>query len=274
VKTVTAELDAYHPTDAARPIMDFVNELSTWYVRRSRDRFRAGASVELLHETLMTVAKLMAPMTPFVSEALYKELGGELESVHLAEWPKCNEKEIDAELVGDMAAVRKIVELGHALRDEAGIKLRQPLAEVEIEKSALKNIDELLPLAAEEMNVKIVKTVDHIDERGGWIIKSANNLTVALHTEISEALKREGMMREINRQINDLRKEAKLTPVDRITLSLATDDIELKSILTTEKEHLAVAARADEVIFEALETELARELDLEGKKLKIAIKKI
>ena len=274
VKTVTVELDAYHPTDAARAIMDFVNELSTWYVRRSRDRFRAGASVEPLHEALMTVTKLLAPMVPFVAEALYAELGGAGESVHLADWPKYNEKAIDAELIGDMAAVRKIVEIGHALRDEAAVKLRQPLSEVEIEKAALKNIDELLSLIAEELNVKLAKTVDHIDERGGWIIKSVNGIAVALRTEITAELKREGTMREIARQINDLRKEAKLTPVDRIKLYFDIDDIELKSILTTEKEHLAAAARADEVVMERLEADAARELEIEGKKLWIGVKKV
>lgn len=284
VKTVTVELDAFHPTDAARAIMEFVNELSTWYVRRSRDRFRAGASVEPLREALMTVTKLLAPMVPFVSEAMYAELcaqgasasggGGEGESVHLVDWPKFNEKEIDAELIDDMAAVRKIVELGHSLRDEAEVKLRQPLSEVEIEKAALKNIDELLPLAAEELNVKMVKSVDHIDERGGWLIKSTNGFNVALRTEITPELKREGMMREIMRQINDLRKEAKLTPADRIVLMFDIDDIEFKSVLTTEKEHLAAAARADEVVMEQTDAHVSRELDIDGKKLWIGVKKV
>jgi len=274
VKNVTENLDAYRPTDAGRAVMEFVNELSTWYVRRSRDRFRAGASVEPLYEALMTVTKLLAPMTPFVAEAMYAELAGEGESVHLVDWPKFNDKEIDDDLIAEMATIRKIVELGHALRDEAEVKLRQPLSEVEIEKAALKNIDELLPLAAEELNVKLVRSIDRIDERGGWIIKSANGLTVALRTEITAELKREGMMREIMRQINDLRKEAKLTPADRITLMFDIDDIEFKSILTTEKEHLAASARADEVVMERGEVAVSRELDIDDKKLWIGVKKI
>lgn len=273
VKHATEHFDAYRPTDACREVAEFIGELSTWYVRRSRDRFRAGASVEPLREALLTVVKIMAPMTPLVAEALWKEIGGEGESVHLADWPKANEKEIDVALIGDMDTVKKIVEIGHALRDEAAIKLRQPLSEVEVEKAGLKNIEEMLPIAAEEMNVKIVRVVEHIDERGGWIIKTVNGLTVALHTELTEELKREGMMRELLRQVNDLRKEAKLTPTDRITLSLATDDIELKSVFTTEKEHLAAAARATEVVFEKLESPFTREIELDGKKVAVAIKK-
>lgn len=274
IKDVTQHLDAYHPTDACRAVADFVNELSTWYVRRSRDRFRAGESTEPLRSALLTVTKLMAPMTPFLAEGLYAELG-ESVSVHLSDWPSYSDKAIDKDLLEAMDTLRKLVEIGHSLRDEAGVKLRQPLAEVEVEKSSAKNLDELLGIAAEEMNVKKVHLVEHIDERGGWLIKSGNGLSIALRTEITEELKREGWMREINRQINDLRKEAKLTPVDRIKLYLGVDEgaIDFKSILTTEKEHLALAARADEVLFETIETPFVRELDLDGKKLKIAITK-
>ncbi len=272
VKKVTEDFEAYRPTDACREMADFVNELSTWYVRRSRDRFRAGASVAPLRDALMVSARLMAPMVPFVAEGLYAQMGGEGESVHLAEWPKSSEKDIDKDLLEGMMTARKIVETGHALRDEAGVKLRQPLGEVEIGASAMKNAEELLPIVAEELNVKSVKTPEKIEDRAGWISKTSNGITVALHTEISEELKREGWMRELSRQINDLRKEARLTPADRITLSLVADDIELRSILTTEKEHLAIVARADEVVFDAIDSALVRQLDFDGKTLKVAIK--
>lgn len=284
VKKVTENLDGYRPTDACREVMDFINELSTWYIRRSRDRFRAGASTEPLRQALLTVTQLLAPMTPFVAEALWKELGGEgsaqggpasgWESVHLSAWPKADEKAIDGKLLSAMEAIRKIAEVGHALRDEAGIKLRQPLSEVEVETKGIEGLENLLGIAAEEMNVKLVKIVDHADERGGWIIRSSGSLSVALHTELTEELKREGWMRELSRQINDLRKEAKLTPVDRITLSLVAEDIELKSILTTEKEHLASAARADEVVFEPIASDFSRELDLGGKKVQVSISRL
>jgi isoleucyl-tRNA synthetase len=130
-----------------------------------------------------------------------------------------------------------------------------------------------LPLVAEELNVKLAKSVDHIDERGGWLIKSVNGVAVALRTEITAELKREGTMREIMRQINDLRKEAKLTPADRVKLMLDIDDIEFKSILTTEKEHLAVSARADEVVMGRADAIVSRELDIDDKKLWIGLKK-
>jgi isoleucyl-tRNA synthetase len=274
IKDVTEHLDAYHLTEPGRELMEFVNELSTWYVRRSRDRFRAGASVEPLRQAILTAAKLLAPFTPLVAEAIYGEAGGELESVHLADWPEYKEKEIDLDLIADMDTVRHIVELGHSLRDEAKVKLRQPLAEVEIEKAAIKDLDELMPVVAEELNVKAARSVEKIETRAGWIIKEANGLKIALRTEITQELKREGWMREIMRQVNDLRKEAKLTPADRVKLYFDVDDIEFKSILTTEKEHLAASARADEVLMEKGKIDVSRELDFEGKKLWIGIKKV
>jgi isoleucyl-tRNA synthetase len=273
VKTVTEEMDGYHPTEACRAVAQFINELSTWYVRRSRDRFRAGASVEPLLNALNTVSKLMAPMTPFFAEALYREIGGGGESVHLASWPEFESKEIDATLLKDMETIKSLAEIGHSLRDEAEIKLRQPLGEFEITGFSSDNADELLSLLAEELNVKSARQATAIAERGGWLIKNSNGMDLALHTELTEELRREGTVRELLRQINDLRKEAKLTPADRITLALTTDEIELRSILTTEKEHLAEAARADEVTFETIESEFVRELKSEEKIIKIAIVK-
>jgi len=271
VARVTEHLESYRPTDAGRAIAEFVNELSTWYLRRSRDRFRAGASVEPLRDALRTVVLLMAPMTPFLSEALYAETNGSKESVHLEEWPAAGAKP-DLALVGAMEKVREIVMVGHALRDEAGIKLRQPLATVEVDRAGLTELDELLPLLSEELNVKEVIAVDHIEERAGWIVKSSGGVSVALRTEISEALRREGWMRELQRQVNDLRKEARLTPSDRITLFLETPDIEFKSFLTTEKEHLARASRASHVNFERGETDFARDLELDGTTLWVGLR--
>jgi isoleucyl-tRNA synthetase len=283
-KTVTEELEKYHPTEASRALAEFVNELSTWYVRRSRDRLRSGAGTEPLKDALMTVAKLLAPFTPFIAEGLYRELGGELsaqggpasgrESIHLCDWPEYKEKEIDAELLEDMEKVRKIVELGHSLRDDAQVKLRQPLAEFEIEKFTLKNNDALLPVIAEELNVKSVRASEKIEERQGWLVKTMSNFTAALRTEITTELRREGMIREILRQVNDLRKEAGLTVSDRIKLFFEVDDVTLKSVLTTEKEHLAMGARADEVIFEPSDSKFFRELEFEGAKVTIKILKI
>src|ERR671916_631878 len=141
-KTVTERLDAYDATAAGRALGDFVDELSNWYVRRSRRRFWKGeddldkkAAHSTLYECLTAVAKLTAPFTPFVAEALYQNLvvnveDGAPESVHLADWPEVREDLIDDDLSARMAAARRGVGLGRAARNAAPIKTRQPLREV------------------------------------------------------------------------------------------------------------------------------------------------
>ena len=176
IRAVTDKLDAYNPTHASRLIRDFVvNDLSNWYVRRNRRRFwksendRDKASAyKTLYEAIATVAKLMAPMAPFVSDHLYQNLvlsvfPNEPESVHLATWPKWREDAIDAGLLQDMAILIRLVELGRAARSTAGVKLRQPLEEIlvrlrtEAEISGLKRFEAQLK---QEVNVKQVTYLD------------------------------------------------------------------------------------------------------------------
>ncbi len=145
VRTATERLDAYDVTAAGRAIGEFVDELSNWYVRRSRRRFWKGeddadkkAAHSTLYECLVAVAKLTAPFTPFVAEALYQNLvvnadAGEAsapESVHLADWPAVDEQLIDRDLSERMSAARRVVGLGRAARNAAALKTRQPLREV------------------------------------------------------------------------------------------------------------------------------------------------
>ncbi len=270
VSQVTDNFENYKITEAGRAIAGFVNELSTWYVRRSRERLRAGEGVALLHQALMTVTTLLAPMTPFLADALCEELGGVKESVHLEDWPVC-ERNIDKEIIDEMDAVRSIVELGHALRDEAKVKVRQPLAEVEIEKGKLKNIEALLLTVAEELNVKTAQVVDHVEEREGWRIKTANGLTVGLNTVMTDELKREGWLRELSRQINDLRKEMRFTVSDKIVLTIDAAG-EARLYLESVKDQITAQARASRVEFGKVEVS-GREVELDGEKVKISAEK-
>jgi isoleucyl-tRNA synthetase len=170
VRTVTERLDAYDVTTAGRAIGEFVDELSNWYVRRSRRRFWKGeddrdkkAAHSTLYECLVTVAKLTAPFTPFVAEALYQNLaadGEAPESVHLADWPEVREELVDRDLSGRMAAARRVVGLGRAARNAAAIKTRQPLQEVVVvdegaDGSSLRaGVESLKEIVLEELNVK------------------------------------------------------------------------------------------------------------------------
>jgi isoleucyl-tRNA synthetase len=169
VRTVTERLDAYDVTAAGRAIGEFVDELSNWYVRRSRRRFWKGeddrdkkAAHSTLYECLLTVTKLTAPFTPFVAEALYQNLadGEAPESVHLADWPEYEAELVDVDLSERMAAARRVVGLGRAARNAAAIKTRQPLREVIVvdegaDGSSLKEgVESLQEIVLDELNVK------------------------------------------------------------------------------------------------------------------------
>ena len=174
IETVTERLDAYDVTAAGRAIGEFVDELSNWYVRRSRRRFWKGdedtdkkAAHSTLYECLTTVAKLTAPFTPFVAEALYRNLvvnadGEAPESVHLAEWPVPDDALVDRALSERMEAARRVVALGRAARNATAIKTRQPLGEVVVvvtdDDDALREgVESLKPLVLDELNVKTLR---------------------------------------------------------------------------------------------------------------------
>ncbi len=176
VANVTARLEAYDPTSASRAIRDFVvDELSNWYVRRSRRRFWKSesdrdkvAAYATLHAALSTVAGLMAPLAPFTAEEIYQNLvhsndASAPESVHLAVWPAADAALMDASLERDMRALMRVVELGRAARAASGIKIRQPLPEVLVR---LRTDDELAGVRAleeqlqDELNVKRVRYLD------------------------------------------------------------------------------------------------------------------
>jgi isoleucyl-tRNA synthetase len=170
-QTVTQRLDAYDATAAGRAIGDFVDELSNWYVRRSRRRFWKGeddldkkAAHSTLYECVVAVAKLTAPFTPFVAESLYQNLVVNVdaeapESVHLAGWPEARRELIDRDLSRRMAAARHVVALGRAARNAATIKTRQPLREVVVvpagEDAGIRaGVESLEDVVLDELNVK------------------------------------------------------------------------------------------------------------------------
>lgn len=208
IKEVTEKMDNYDVVSSARKIEEFINGLSTWYLRRSRQRFKEGDSegIKTFGYVIFQTAKIMAPFAPFVSEYIYKTIGGEKESVHLSDWPEANSDFISKELEEDMDETRKIVAEVLRLRSEKGIKVKQPLAELKIKK-ALENIqknDSFHKLIKEETNIKKISFCKEIEN------------DIELDFEITPDLKEEGDLREIIRQVQQIRKEAGLTPNDKI----------------------------------------------------------
>ena len=170
IKTVDENLDGYKITEAARALSDFTDELSNWYVRRGRDRYWGSGMTEdkiaaymTLYTVLVTMAKLTAPFTPFMAESIYQNLVRKVdadapESVHLCDFPVCDEKAIDKALEDDMEVVLKAVNLGRAARNSANLKIRQPLAAMYVKsESALP--EEMVALIEDELNVKDVRFV-------------------------------------------------------------------------------------------------------------------
>ena len=186
VQRVTEALEAYEPAEAARPIEAFVDQLSNWYVRRSRRRFwRSGegtdsqAAFATLYECLATVATLLAPFTPFIAETMYQNLvvgrvEGAVDSVHLAEWPEVDAAAIDERLSDDVALVPRMVSLGRGARAKAQTKVRQPLAEAvlvprnDAERGAL---ERLADQVAEELNVKRVTVLTDPGDRLAYTLR-------------------------------------------------------------------------------------------------------
>ncbi len=171
VKLYDEEMEKFEYTKVARAISDFVIEdFSNWYIRRNRRRFwnqeitdDKKAVYNTSYEVLLGVTKMMAPITPFISEEIFNNLTGK-ESVHLEMLPKLNEDLIDLKLEEKMDLVRKIVTLGRASREEAKIKVRQPLKEILLEGSYEETIGNLVPLIKEELNIKDVKFVDDLSK--------------------------------------------------------------------------------------------------------------
>jgi isoleucyl-tRNA synthetase len=173
VTEVTDRLEAFDATGAGRAIAEFVADLSNWYVRRSRRRFWVGdaEAFAVLEEALVTVAKLLAPFTPFVADEIYDNLDGTLESVHLADWPVAGER--DVRLEEDMAVAREAVRLGLSARSAAKLKLRQPLREAIVVAAGREReaIERLADVVRDELNVKALRFVQAADELGSYEVK-------------------------------------------------------------------------------------------------------
>ncbi len=167
---VTERLDDYDATAAGRAIAEYVDELSNWYVRRSRRRFwdAEPAAIATLRECMIGVAKLLAPFTPFVADEIYTRLApaGDPESAHLCDWPEPDPQQRDTELENAMEVAHAAVELGRAARSQANIKVRQPLREAVVvatgpERDAIARFEKLI---LDELNVKRVRYVTDADE--------------------------------------------------------------------------------------------------------------
>lgn len=178
VKNVTDSFEEYDLNKAVKYLNSFVNEeLSNWYIRRNRRRFWASeldnskkAVYQTTYEVLVGLCKLAAPVVPFTTDEIYTNLTDE-ESVHLADYPKCDESLIDENIETRMDLIRDLISLGRNAREESKVKVRQPISEVILDGKNKATIEDLIDLVKEELNVKEVNFVDDLSEYMNFEVK-------------------------------------------------------------------------------------------------------
>jgi len=240
LKIVNASLDRFDSPTAVGQLETFVvHDLSQWYVRRSRERLEPGdrdAFLNTTYHVLHTLTRILAPFMPYLTEEMFQNLRlpTDTESVHLMDWPDV-ENFVDEQLEEQMALVRQIVEQGHSVRKQEGVRLRQPLQSVTV-AFATELPKDLQDIIASELNVKEV----HFDKQEG-------ELQVSLDLNITEELQAEGAVREVLREIQNLRKNAGLSFDEKVVVRMnvpndtlqgaidnALSDLETRAICTVE----------------------------------------
>ena len=266
VKNVRESFDEYDLNKVVHYLSSFVSEdLSNWYIRRNRNRFwgstldNSKKSVYITtYEVLVGLSKLIAPITPFLSEELYRKLTGE-ESVHLADYPVCNDDLINEHIEAKMDLVRNLISIGRYVREEAKIKVRQPLSEALLDGKNKELISDLVPLIEEELNIKNVTFVEDLNEY----------MNISLKPNFKVVGKVFGsLIKEFQTKLENLNEEdiSTLQKGGSITLELGGENKEITSemvdIRISSKEGFNVGMENNNFII--LNTELTEELIMEG----------
>jgi isoleucyl-tRNA synthetase len=222
ITVMTEQADAYKLAHAIQPVFSLIDDLSNWYVRRSRRRFWKSEddgdkkeAYATLHYALVTIMQLLAPWAPFVSDKLYRDLTKDMDmpaSVHLTDWPEAGP--VKPKLIEEMALVREYINEGLSQRAAAGVKVRQPLQQVSLSKVS----EHFKSIISEELNVKEV-------------IWGKPNSKVVMDTTLTDELKVEGLMRELVRNVQNARKNAGLNVEDRIDLSVESDNEQINKAI-------------------------------------------
>jgi isoleucyl-tRNA synthetase len=265
---VDKHMQAYDIPSAMAPILPFIDDASNWYVRRSRKRFWKSdndtdkqMAYKTLHYVLVRLSLVMAPFTPFLAEELYQKLTGG-ESVHLLDWPLSGQ--VNGIVIKEMQQIRELITDGLGQRAEAGIKVRQPLAEAtislehELSEATKADLEEIIK---EELNVKALK------------IERKSKVSIKLNTKITPELEREGAARELIRIIQNSRKKAGLNVDDRIKLSVHSGDSSIRGAIDAFKTTIMAETLAQELTEKSLEGH-SENAQINGQNVQISLTKI
>lgn len=261
IAEVTSGYESYELDKATRPIADFIDDVSVWYLRRSRERLKSedlndkALALGTLRFILRELAKVMAPVMPFYAEYLYRAVKeeSEVESVHLTKWPEVNT--FDSVVIGEMSMVRELVTLALEARTKANVKVRQPLQTVLL---SVEIGEEYKSVIAEEVNVKNIIYTPRQESR------------VVLDTNLTPELVAEGTVREVMRAVQDMRKTAGLEPADRIVLTVDTSE-QGQSAIKTHYDLLTKTVGATEVQYGTADGEV---VEAGGYRFGLAIRKV
>jgi len=288
VREVNKAFETYDVPGATRPIQDFVEILSKWYLRRSRRRFwKSGSDADklaayaTLYEVLVMLSKLLAPSMPFLAEEIYQNLvifggsaaenpEGTAESVHLDVWPEANQVLIDENLNRDMKLIMKLASLGHAARNQAGIKVRQPLAQVAFSVSSQEEsqaLEKYADLLADELNVKRVTMLGSAGEAVQYNLKPLSKQLGQKHKgnfpKVSQAI--QSLDAEVAAR-SLMNGQAIQVVVEGNPIDVLPDEVEVRAearsglVVSTEGPYLAALSTTltDALILEGLAREFVR----------------
>jgi isoleucyl-tRNA synthetase len=265
---VDSALENYDPTEAGRKMESFVDELSNWYVRRSRRRFWRSendadklSAYNTLYQCLVTLSKLLAPFTPFLADELYQNLvltafPDAPESVHLADFPVADETKIDRRLMASTTLAMRLSSLGRAARSQAGIKVRQPLATgfVNVPKGERDFFYMVKAQILEELNIKDLQIIDDVNQldKASTSVCSEGAYAVAVTTTVTPQLQAEGMSREIVHRLQTMRRSAGFEIADHIVIYYQGDDY-IRQVMTEFADYVKQETLAERLLEKAPE---------------------
>jgi isoleucyl-tRNA synthetase len=246
IREVTLSMDDYDTSEVSRLVFSFVEDLSTWYLKNSRNRFKSESESEKLSAmntlsyVLLNLSKILAPLTPFISEMIYQKLKENnvtnLESVHLDSWPSYKKELIDHNIQEKMALTKEIVKKTLELRENSKIPVRQVLQKVTIKGADLG--ENFLDLISVALNVKEVLIEN----------STVDELLIYLDTNITPELRLEGITRNLIRNLNNCRKKKKLSPNNRIDLYISSDNEQILEALDQFETQIKNSIQADNII--------------------------
>ncbi len=235
-------MESYLIPPAVRSVEEFVDDLSNWYVRRSRERISSGdlESLRTLYQVLVRFAKGAAPLIPFMAESMYQQLvvlpdstnGEKEESVHLTFYPEYDKDagENNKDLVEYMNSARTIASLGNAIRKKNQLPVRQPLSEMYVKGEKLTLPNEFLEIIKDELNIKEIVFSETMPKGENWLSAKEGHLEAFLNKEVSEELEIEGAAREMIREIQKLRKETNVAWDAKITVEYPENELYKKAV--------------------------------------------